>query len=462
MDSIPEIDFSEIKKLHFIGIGGCSMSGLAQILHERGYLVTGSDIKESAFTKQLEKRNIPFFIGHDQKHVENAEMVIYSAAIRSNNPEYAYAAAHNIPMLERSKLLGLLSGQYETVACIAGCHGKTTITSMLAKIMLDSGNDCTVHVGGMVDFLDGGVKIGTNNAFITEACEYVRSFLTLHPTHVLVNNIDDDHLDCYRDIDDIYDTFVEFIRKQPADGVLLLNKGDELAYSLQDHATCRVVTYDGGQDCDWWLYNVSFDELGCGQGDVMYRGKKIDTLKMSVPGMHNLKNALAATAFAYEVFGVDVPSAVSALRDYQLAGRRFELMGEKNGVKLYHDYAHHPSEIAACLDAARLVPHGKLWVVFQCNSYTRAFTLKDKYATCFGDADEVLMPDIYPGRDTDTRGIHATDVVSAINNHSANCMYIPTFEEIKGYLHKRWQPGDIVLTLGSGNINTQQLIFLED
>lgn len=459
----PEFDFSQIKKLHFIGIGGCSMSGLAQILYERGYAVTGSDMKESAFTKQLAKRGIPFFIGHDQKYVKGADVVIYSAAIRPNNPEYAYAAAHNIPMVERSKLLGILSGQYGTVACIAGCHGKTTITSMLAKIMIGSGNDCTVHVGGMVDFLEGGVKIGSNDAFITEACEYVRSFLTLHPTHVLVSNIDDDHLDCYRDIDDIFNTFVEFISKQPSDGVLLLNVEDELAYGLREYAKCRVVTYGGGgEDCDWSLYNVAFDELGCGRGDVMYRGKKVGNLALPVPGMHNLKNALAATAFAYEVFGVDVASAASALEDYRLAGRRFELMGEKDGVKLYHDYAHHPSEIAACLNAATLVPHGKLWVVFQCNSYTRAFTLKDKYATCFGDADEVLMPDIYPGRDTDTRGIHALDVVSVINENSANCMYIPTFEEIKAYLHKRWQPGDIVLTLGSGSVNVQQMIFLED
>lgn len=459
-----EINFSDLKDkpVHFIGIGGCSMSGLAQIIHANGLCVTGSDMKESAFTKQLEKRSIPVTIGHDEKNVHGAGLVVYSAAIKPFNPEYAYAASHNIPMLERSKLLGLISSHYKRVACIAGCHGKTTITSMLALVMQNTEQDATVHVGGMVDFLDGGVHIGTNDAFVTEACEYVRSFLTLHPTHILVNNIDDDHLDCYRDIDDIFDTFVEFISKLDGNGVLLLNQSDELAYRLREHSPCRIVTYNDEPNSEWYLSNISFDEFGCGSGDVTYHGENLGRLTLSVPGLHNLRNALAATAFAYEVFGVDVKTSIRALKNYKLAGRRFEFMGERSGVKVFHDYAHHPSEIAACLDAAKLVPHSKLWVVFQCNSYTRARTLKDKYALCFTDADEVIMPDIYPGRDTDTQGIHARDVVAAINANSAICLYIPTFEEIKDYLHKNWQPGDIVITLGSGDVNKQQLIFFED
>lgn len=462
MGTTTSIKLSDIKKVHFIGIGGCSMSGLAQILQSRGFDVTGSDIKESAFTAQLKEKNIEYSIGHDEKNVHGAELVVYSAAIKPYNPEYAYAAAHDIPMLERSKLLGILSRRYKTVACISGCHGKTTITSMLAKIMQVTEDDCTIHVGGMVDFLQGGVKLGTNDSFITEACEYVRSFLTLKPTHVLVNNIDDDHLDCYRDIDDIFDTFVEFIEKQPKDGILLLNKSDELAYKLKDYAKCKIVTYNASPDCDWYLENTSFDQNGYGSGDVMHKGQPLGRLSLTVPGMHNLKNALAATAFANEVFGIDIADSIAALWDYTLAGRRFELIGEKDDVKIFHDYAHHPSEIEACLSAAKLVPHNKLWVVFQCNSYTRARTLKDKYATCFHDADEVLMPDIYAGRDTDTQGIHAFDIVSDINKNTKNCIYIPTFAEIKNYLHKHWQAGDIVITLGSGDVNRQQMVFLED
>ncbi len=451
----------QIKKIHFIGIGGCSMSGLAQILDSHGYTVSGSDARPSAFTEQLKKRNIPFVIGHDEKNVHGADLVVYSAAIKPYNPEYAYAAAHDIPMLERSRLLGHMSGDFENVSCIAGCHGKTTITSMLALIMQDTDQDPTVHVGGMVDFLEGGVRLGKGPAFITEACEYVRSFLTLHPTHILVNNIDDDHLDCYRDIDDIFNTFVEFIQKQTSSGILMLNASDPLAMKLRDHATGKIITYNQPDESDWYLDDVRFDNNGFGSGKVMHHGKHVADIALPVPGMHNLRNSLAATAFAAEIFGVDPAHAVASLKRYKLAGRRFELIGEKNGVKIYHDYAHHPSEIEACLDAAKIVPHKKLWAVFQCNSYTRARTLLDKYATCFGDADEVLMPDIYPGRDTDTQGIHALDVVSAINKSSANCLYIPTFEEIRDYLHKNWQPGDIVITLGSGDVNKQQMIFLD-
>ncbi len=461
--SINNIEIRDFKgkRVHFIGIGGCSMSGLAQILHAKGFQVTGSDMRESAFTQQLEKRGIPLELNHDEQNVHGADLVVYSAAIKPYNPEYAYAASHEIPMIERSRLLGLMSSQYQKVACISGCHGKTTITSMLALVMQRSEEDCTVHVGGMVDFLEGGVKLGSNDTFITEACEFVRSFLTLHPTQILVNNIDDDHLDCYRDIDDIFNTFVEFVQKMDDEqGILLLNASDELAMKLAAYSKARLVTYNQPGQSDWYLEDCSFDELGCGSGDVICRGENLGRLKLNVPGLHNLRNALAATAFANEVFGVEVELAQRALLDYKLAGRRFELIGEVDGVKLYHDYAHHPSEIMACLEAAQLVPHNKLWVVFQCNSYTRASTLKDKYATAFFNADEVLMPDIYQGRDTETFGIHARDVVAAINKNSGNCMYIPTFAGIKDYLHKNWKAGDVVLSLGSGDVNKQQLIFL--
>lgn len=452
---------TDAKKVHFIGIGGCSMSGLARILSERGFDVSGSDAKESAFTKKLEESGIKVTIGHDQRNVEDADVVIYSAAIKPYNPEYAYAAAHEIPMLERSKLLGQISAHYDKVVCVAGCHGKTTITSMLALIMENTDHDCTVHVGGMVDFLDGGVRLGNGPDFITEACEYVRSFLTLHPTDILINNIDDDHLDCYRDIDDIRDTFVEFIEKQPEDGILLLNTADPLTSELREKAVCRVSTF-GTPESDWYTDNVIFDEEGCASGDVFRQGSKVCHLRLHVPGRHNLSNALAATAFAAEAFGVDPEKAARSLEDYHLAERRFQFFGEKKGTKFYHDYAHHPNEIQACLDAARLVPHNKIHVVFQCNSYTRARTLQEKYAQSFKEADEVLVPDIYPGRDTDTQGIHATDLVSSINRVSGNCLYIPTFPEIKDYLDKHCAAGDIVITLGSGDVNRQQLIFLED
>ena len=448
------------KHVHFIGIGGCSMSGLAQILKINGYNVTGSDQKTSAFTQALVNSGIPTTIGHDEKNVKDADLVIYTPAIKPSNPEYAYAQRNDIKMIERSRLLGMISQEYNRVACIAGCHGKTTITSMLALIMQQAEIDSTIHVGGMVDFLGGGVKLGNSDIFITEACEYVKSFLTLSPKYILINNIDDDHLDFYKDINEICETFVEFEKKLPSDGKLILNIADPLTAQLKSSSPCKTITF-GTDTADWYLSNIEFDKMGNGSADVNKHKKTIGKIKLNVPGEHNLMNALAATLYAYEIFDVPIETSAQALEKYKLAGRRFELIGERDGVKIFHDYAHHPSEISACLSAANLYPHKKLWVVFQCNSYTRARSLKEKYGKSFGCADEVLVPDIYPGRDTVCDGIHATDLVAEINKNTANAKYLPTFENIKEYLIKNWSEGDVVITLGSGDINKQQLIFLK-
>jgi UDP-N-acetylmuramate--alanine ligase len=457
------IDLNQFKgkRVHFIGIGGCSMSGLAQILKANGYQITGSDLRESPFTEKLKEHNIPLTIGHSAENIAGADLAVYTAAVQPTNPEYAYALAHGIPLVERSVLLGILSSHYAKVACISGCHGKTTITSMLALIMQEAEADCTIHVGGMVDFLGGGVKIGSSDIFITEACEYVKSFLTLSPKYILVNNIDDDHLDFYKDIEEIYQTFVQFIKKLDKSGILILNAAHPLALRLASETDCRIITF-GTKESDWNIESPVFDEMGSGSADIVVRGEKAGRLELNIPGLHNLYNALAAVLYANEVFGIPIDTATAALAGYRLAGRRFELMGVRDGVKIFHDYAHHPSEIAACLQAAARYPHKKLWAVFQCNSFTRARTLKVKFGTSFGDADEVLVPDLFPGRDIDRGDIHAADLVQEINSHSHNARYIPTFQEIRDFLLENWQEGDIVVTLGSGDVYKQQQIFFKE
>ena len=448
------IDLEQYKgqRVHFIGIGGCSMSGLAVILKNLGYFPQGSDINESVFTKKLEDEGIPFVIGHNPENIGEAALVIYSAAIRPGNPEYDAALGRGLPMLERAALLGQISRQFETVIGIAGCHGKTTITSMSALILKECGIDLTVHIGGMVDFLGGGVSIGQYPAFLTEACEYVESFLTLSPTHILVNNIDDDHLDYYKDIDEIYAAFAKFAAKLPENGTLFAYAHDPLVQKLVQQSGKHVVTY-GFENADYIAQGVSYDDHGCPSFDVV-SPKGTARISLSVVGKYNMSNALAAITVCSEVFGLDPKDMAAPLKKYTLAGRRFELAGEKNGVTVIHDYAHHPSEIAACLEAASKYPHKKLWAVFQCNSYTRANTLKDKYAVSFGDADMVIVPDIYPGRDIDRGEIHATDLVDAIIQN-ADCVYIPTFEEISVYLDANAQPGDVVITLGSGSVGKE-------
>lgn len=438
------------------------MSGLAMILHDLGYTVSGSDARQSSFTDMLSKRGISVQIGHNAALVDGAGLVVFTAAIKPQNPEYARAVELGIPMLERSRLLGLISKDYQNVVGVAGCHGKTTITSMLALITAHSAANPTVHVGGMIDFLGGGVKLGGTDYFITEACEYVRSFLTLHPKYIILNNIDDDHLDYYKDMADIISAFDAFVALLPEDGVLFANADDAPTREVIAHCKRRVVTYSLSGNSDYTIGNISYDALGAPSFDMMHGSENLGRITLHVPGLHNAQNALAATLVATHVFCMTVEQCAARLAEYHLAGRRFELIGEKDGVKIFHDYAHHPSEIKACLAAAKRYPHKKLWALFQCNSFTRARTLKDKYALAFDDADEVLMPDLYPGRDIDRGDIHATDLVALINAHSHNCTYLPTFADIKAYLAARWQPGDIVVTLGSGDVNKQQLVLLAD
>lgn len=455
-----KLDDYKNKTIHFIGIGGCSMSGIAMILKNLGFTVQGSDIKHSSFTDTLDHSGIPYTIGQCAENVMNADLIVYSAAIKPTNPEYVYGMEHQIPMLERSQMLGIISSSYHHVLCIAGCHGKTTITSMMGLITQDAALDATVHVGGIVDYMGGGVKLGQSDIFITEACEYVKSFLTLNPNYIIINNIDDDHLDCYQNIEEIIETFEKFVSLLPADGILFANVDDPYTRQVADQCGHKVITYGLRPENDYYIDHIAYNELGFPSFDVYARGQQLGHIQLNVPGSYNALNALAAIAAATEIFHIPFSSIQTALSAYHLAARRFEYIGEMKGMKIFHDYAHHPSEIAALMDAASKYPHQKLYVLFQCNSYTRAKTLKEKYGKCFALADQVLVPDIYPGRDIDKGEIHATDLVDEINQNSANAKYLATFENIKEYLQKNAQAGDLLVTLGSGDVNRQQLIFL--
>lgn len=450
-------------KVHFIGIGGCSMNGLAQILMNRGYEVQGSDRNTSPFTDRLTQLGVPVFIGHDAKNVEGCGTVIYSAAIPADNPERVRARELGIPEIERSEALGIISERYSDVIGIAGCHGKTTITSMLALIAEISNSTATVHVGGMVDFLKGGIRLGSGELFITEACEYVESFLTLHPTVVLINNIDNDHLDYFKTFDNIVNAFRKFIKRMPEDGLLIGSSDDEHVRALLDEFELKKLTYglDMAFSPDYYAENIEFSDRGCAAFDVMFRGEKLGRIELNVPGRHNIHNALGVCAVALS-HGVSFDDIARALPLFHSVKRRFEYYGERDGVKVFHDYAHHPAEIRAVMDSAvRTAKGGRVIAVFQCNSYTRAKTLFTENVDCFKTAYEVLVPDIYPGREKDDGSVHARDMVDAINRESHNAKYIATFEEINEYLKKNAHEGDLVLTLGSGDVYLQSKQFVE-
>ncbi|HWS30036.1 MAG TPA: UDP-N-acetylmuramate--L-alanine ligase [Clostridia bacterium] len=444
---------SEHKKIHLIGIGGCSMNGLAQILRSRGYEVQGSDVATSPFTERLAELNIPVTIGHSAKNVGGADLVIYSAAIKPDNVERVYAREHGIPELERSVALGQLSEHYKNVVGIAGCHGKTTITSMLALVSESGALDATVHVGGFVEFLHGGVRLSDSDLFITEACEYVESFLTLRPTVALINNIDDDHLDYYRDIEHITDAFRKFLALLPEDGLFIGCSDDMRVRELLEAYAGHKISY-GLRDADYTPADIEYDELGCPSYTLTHQGNPLGQLTLHVPGEHIVIDSMAAAVAALSL-GAPFAAIAESLTRFKNTRRRFELYGERNGVKVFHDYAHHPAEINAVLDAASRYPHKKLWCVFQCNSYTRAKTLFIGDLTCFQHADAVLVPDIYPGREKDDGSVHARDMAAAINKSGTKAVYLSTFEEIRTWLDENAHFGDIVVTLGSGDVYKQ-------
>ena len=448
------------KRLHLIGIGGTSMHGLAMILSHKGYQVTGSDRGESPFTARLRELGIPVVIGQKAENVHGADLVIYSAAIKPENPERAEARRLGIPEMERSVLLGQISSQFESVIGVAGCHGKTTITSMIALICMEAQLDPTVHVGGFVDFLQGGIALGHSGLFVTEACEYVDSYLQLHPSIEVVNNIDNDHLDYFKNEENIYRSFLRYTRLLPEDGMLFACFDDEKVRRLAQECGRPVTTY-GLTGGDYTARNIAADAQGDTSFEVLYQGEPLTTITLAVPGRHNVIDALAALAVTRHL-GVDTAVIAAALSKYRLTRRRFELLGTMKGARVYHDYAHHPAEVAACLQGARSVCTGKLHVVFQCNSYTRAKTLFCENVHCFRDADEVLVPDIYPGREVDTGIVHARDMVAGINAGGTKAVYLPTFPEIRQYLDQAVQPGDMIVTLGSGDVYAKSSIFVDE
>ena len=444
----------DAKRIHLIGIGGCSMNGLARILKAQGHAVTGSDREKTQFTDALDSDGIPYSVGHTGEYVRDADLVIYSAAIKPENPERVLAASLGIPQLERSVALGQISERFRNVVAVAGCHGKTTITSMLAAVNEKAGKDATVHVGGFVELLGGGVRVGAKDTLITEACEYVESFLTLRPTVALISNIDNDHLDYYGDMAHIVEAFRKFLRLLPADGVFVACTDDAYVRELAAACPQRTVTYGLNGAADYTARDVAFDERGCASFTAERGGEALGRVQLNVPGLHSVANALGTLAVA-DLFGVPFAAYAEAMAAFTNTKRRFEFYGERNGVKVYHDYGHHPSEIRATLDAAKRVPHGRLFCVFQCNSYTRAKTLFTKDVTCFADADEVLVPDIYPGREKDDGSVHARDMVAGVNESSHNAVYLPTFEDIRAYLDAHAAPGDLVVTVGSGDVYRQ-------
>ncbi len=452
-----KIDFKNPEHIYFIGIGGISMSGLAQILVEEGFKISGSDSKESAMTRALEDKGIKIFYGQKAENISsmgNINAVVYTAAVHPDNPEFVAAKAAGIPMLTRAELLGQIMKEYELPVAVSGTHGKTTTTSMLSKILLEANTDPTLSIGGIFSDIGGNIRVGKSEYFVTEACEYTNSFLSFFPKISIISNIDADHLDFFKDLDDIRHSFRKFAELLPDDGSLVINGDIDNVDEITNGLKCSIITYGSSDAFDYYPTDITYDDHGNPSFTAhLPEGKELE-IALSVPGIHNVYNALSAIAVA-KILNIEDAQIVSALDAFHGTGRRFEYKGEIGGVTIIDDYAHHPTEIKATLTAAQNYPHSKIWCVFQPHTYTRTKALMNEFAEALSLADHVILADIYAAREKDTLGISSRTLRDKIVALGHECNYFPTtenFNEIEKFLLQNCTKGDLLITMGAGDV----------
>lgn len=447
-----QINFSQPIHVYFIGIGGISMSGLAEILLEKGFRVSGSDMRPSALTRMLEEKGAAVYYGQRFENLsEDIDLVVYTSAIHPDNPEMLAAEKLRLPALTRAQLLGQMMKNYEMPIAVSGTHGKTTTTSMISEILIAAGTDPTLSIGGILKSVGGNIRIGHSGYFVTEACEYTNSFLSFFPKVGIILNIEEDHMDFFRDLDDIYQSFGKFARLLPGDGALIINGDIPRFQEVANQAGCAVITFGKSPQCAYSFQDVSYSETGCGSFTLVKDGCRQQRFTLNVPGEHNICNALAAIALS-DLLKIPQETAVKALLAFTGTDRRFEYKGAVNGVTIIDDYAHHPTEITATLRAAANYPHQTLWVVFQPHTYTRTKAFLKDFARALSLADRVILADIYAARETDTLGISSRTLQKEVEALGTPCQYFPSFDEIEKFVSSNCQPGDLLITMGAGDV----------
>ena len=441
-----KINFEKPIHIHFIGIGGISMSGLAEILLEEGFTVSGSDSKESPLTKKLESEGAIIHYGQCAENISDGiDCVVYTAAINKANPELMEAVARKIPMLTRAELLGQLMKNYKTPIAVSGTHGKTTTTSMISHILLAADLDPTISVGGILKAIGGNIRVGKSETFITEACEYTNSFLHFYPKISVILNIEEDHLDFFKDLADIQHSFRRFAQLVPEGGAVIADGDDANTMDALRGLERPMLTFgleQGDIHCEGLTWEGGFPSF-----DLIVRGEDLGRIELSVPGVHNVRNALAAAGAALQL-GAPFSAIRDGLRAFRGAGRRFEHKGEFHGAAVYDDYAHHPGELSALLTTARSLGYRRVICAFQPHTYTRTKELFDQFVQVLQLPDKVLLAEIFAARETDTLGISSRDLAQRI----PGAEFCPTLEEVARRLAQLAQPGDLILTVGAGDI----------
>ncbi|HBI63166.1 MAG TPA: UDP-N-acetylmuramate--L-alanine ligase [Lachnospiraceae bacterium] len=448
-----QINLNKPCTVYFIGIGGISMSGFAQLFRENGFTVKGSDSQESKITQHLASLGIHIIYGQNAENItDDIDFIVYTAAIHPDNPEFTEAKRKNIPMMERAVMVGQVMKNYKNAIGISGTHGKTTTTSMLSHIFLSAKKDPTISVGGILDTINGNIRIGHSENFITEACEYTNSFLKFFPTAEIILNIDADHLDFFKDIEDIRHSFRKYTKLLPEDGVLVINSEIPDYKEITDGFSGRIITFGLKENAEYSAADISFDENGCADFELVHNGKKTgEFIHLNVIGIHNIYNALSAIALSL-YYDIPMEQIQEGLAAFFGTERRFEQKGSFHGVTVVDDYAHHPTEIAATLQAAQKYPHKRLWCVFQPHTYSRTRALLKDFAKTLSLADNLILTDIYAARESDPGDISSRTLQEEIQKLGKEVFYFSSFEEIEKFLWKNCTEGDLLITMGAGNV----------
>lgn len=448
--------------VHFIGIGGISMSGIAELFLDKGFRVSGSDLHESAVTKRLESLGIKVYYSQVSENITpEIGLVVYTAAIHEDNPEFMRVKELGIPMLDRADCLGQIMSHYKNAVAVAGTHGKTTTTSMLSYVYLAADLDPTISVGGILSGIHGNMRLGRSENFIMEACEYANSFLSFTPTTAIVLNVEAEHLDFFGTLENERHSFTKFIDLLPENGLLVINNEIADLNALIQNKNIRVVQYGlrpvGGKAPDYTAANITYNELGFARYELIVRGENKGLIELSVTGEHNVLNSLAVIAASLEPStiykeGISLDRVKEGLKNYTGTERRFQYKGERDGYTIVDDYAHHPTEIRATLEAAKRVKHNRLIVAFQPHLYSRTKTFLHEFADVLSMADIVVFAEIYAAREENPGDISSDNIREIMSENGHKAYFFKTFEEVENFLIHTCKPGDLLITMGAGDI----------
>ena len=456
---VPEM--RRVKRIHFIGIGGAGMSGIAEVLVNEGYEITGSDINSNPVTEHLKSLGATIFIGHDANNVKGASVVVISSAIKKKNPELVAAKELRIPIVKRAEMLAELM-RYRHGIAIAGTHGKTTTSSMVSCVFVEKGLDPSIQIGANLTQIGGNYRVGKSDYFIIEACEYKDSFQNFKQRSAIITNIDNDHLDYFKNIDNISKTFEKYVSKLPEDGVLVLNMDNARCYDLRNYTKANVITVsENNKEADYYTDNITYDDRGCPSYDIYRNDELVTRVSLNVRGEHNVLNSLEAFALC-SWYGIDTESIVKGLASFTGASRRMEYKGKFNGANVYDDYGHHPTEIEATSNAILKEKHNESYAIFEAHTYSRAVEHMDSFVESLRKFDHIIVIDIYAAREENIYGVKPEDIVEKLVKRGKDAVYISDYDEIKKYLSSRVKEGDLIITIGAGNVTKVASKLVED